>query len=167
MEIAPYSTLIKPYYHMDNLGLQHPTDRLQGQVYIRRVFQFPEGNAKFNYIARISSLQALKTLHDKPNMATEITYKLRADANNGILVKLSEYLKLPEVIEAGITLEEARKRITPALIHMVSNVNSKSSSMRMVIAPHQPHKVTKQSINDALHARHHGLPSLQETILGF
>ena len=50
---------------------------------------------------------------------------------------------------------------------MVSNVNSKSSPVRMVIAPHQPHKVTKQSINDALHAGHHGLPSIQETILRF
>ena len=40
-------------------------------------------------------------------MAAEITYELRADADNGILVKLSEFLQLPEVIEAGITLEEA------------------------------------------------------------
>ena len=81
-------------------------------------------------------MQALKTLHDKPNMTTEVTYKLRADANNGILVKLSEFLKLPEVIEAGVTLEEARKGITLAPIHMVSNMNSKSSLVRMVIAPH-------------------------------
>ena len=48
-----------------------------------------------------SSLQALKTLDDKPNMAAEITYKLRSDANNGIIVRLSEFLKLPKVIEAG------------------------------------------------------------------
>ena len=135
---------------MDNLGLKHPANRPQGQVHIKRVFQFLQGNTEFNYIAKRSALQALKTLNDKPNMAAEITYKLRADANNGILVKLSDFLKFPEVIEAGITLEEARKRITPALIHMVSN--SKSSPVRMVIAPHQPHKVTKQSINDALHA---------------
>ena len=100
-------------------------------------------------------------------MAAEITYKLRADVINGILVKLSEFLKLPEVIEAGVTLEEARKQILLAPIHMVSNVNSKSSPVRMVIAPHQPHKVTKQSINDALHAGHHGLPSIQQTILRF
>merc|ERR1712163_46212 len=37
----------------------------------------------------------------------------------------------------------------------------------MVIAPHQPHKVTKQYINDALHVGHHGLPSIKETILRF
>ena len=36
-------------------------------------------------------------------MAAEVTYKLRADVNNGVLVKLTEFLKLPEVIEAGIT----------------------------------------------------------------
>ena len=160
MEITPYSTLVKPYYHMDHLGLQHPADRPQGQVHIRRVFQFPEGSAEFNFIVERSSLQALKLFHDKPNMAAKITYKLRADINNGILVKLSEFLKLPEVVEAGITLEEARKRITLALIHMVSNINSKSSPVRIVITPHQPHKVTKQSINDALHGGHHGLPAI-------
>ena len=167
MDIHPYAALDKPYYHVENIGLKHPANRPQGQVHIKRVFQFPQGNAEFNYIAKRSALQALKTLDDKPNMAAEITYKLRADANNGILVKLSEFLKLPEVIEAGITLEEARKQITPAPIHMVSNINSKSSPVRMVIAPHQPHKVTKQSINDALHAGHHGLPSIQDTILRF
>jgi len=48
-----------------------------------------------------SSLQALKTLYDKPNMATEITYKLRTDANNGILVRIPEFLRLLKVIEAG------------------------------------------------------------------
>ena len=98
----------------------------------------------FNPIAKRSSLQALKTLDDKPHMAAEITYKLRADAKNGILVKLSDFLKLPEVIKEGITLEDAIKRITPAPIHMVSNINSKSLLVRMVKAPHQPHKVTKQ-----------------------
>ena len=50
---------------------------------------------------------------------------------------------------------------------MVANVNSKSSPVRMVIAPHRPHMATKQSINDALHSGHHGLPSLQKTILRF
>ena len=100
-------------------------------------------------------------------MAAEVTYKLREDVNNGILVKLSDFIKLPEVIKEGITLEDAIKRITPAPIHMVSNINSKSSPVRMGIAPHQPHKVTKQSINDALYAGHHGLPSIQQTILRF
>ena len=167
MDIPPYTELSKPYYHMDNLGMKHPSNRPQGKVHIKRVFQFPEGGTKFKRIAKRSSLQALKTLDDKPHMAAEVTYKLRADVNNGILVKLSDFIRLPEVIQEGITLEEAIKRITPAPIHMVSNINSKSSPVRMVIAPHQPHKVTKQSINDALHAGHHGLPSIQQTILRF
>ena len=108
----------------------------------------------------MSSLQALKTLQDKPHMTAEVTYKLRADVNNGVLVKLIEFLKLPEVIQAGITLQDAKKFITPAPLHMVANVNSKSSPVRMVIAPHRPHMTTKQSINDALYSGHHGLPSI-------
>merc|ERR1711867_376640 len=50
---------------------------------------------------------------------------------------------------------------------MFLKINSKSSPVRMGITPQQPHKVTKLSINDALLAGHHGLPSIQDTILRF
>ena len=76
-------------------------------------------------------------------MAAEVTYKLRADVNNGVLVKLTEFLKLPEVVKAGINLKEAQKFITPAPLHMVANVNSKSSPVRIVIVPHHSHMTTK------------------------
>ena len=46
-----------------------------------------------------SPLQDLKTLYDKPNMATEITYKLKTDANNGILARLPVFLRLPKDIQ--------------------------------------------------------------------
>ena len=66
-------------------------------------------------------------------MAAKAIYKLRAVVNNGVLVKLTEFLKLPEVIEAGITLKDAKKFITPAPLQLVANVNYKSSPLRMVI----------------------------------
>ena len=40
-----------------------------------------------------SPLQVLKTLYDKPNMATEITYKLKTDANNGFLLNSQELIR--------------------------------------------------------------------------
>ena len=83
-------------------------------------------------------------------MVAEVIYMLRADVNNGVLVRLTDFLKLPKVIEAGITLKDTKKFITPAPLHMVANVNSKSSPVRMIIAPHRPHMTTKQSINDSL-----------------
>ena len=46
-------------------------------------------------------------------------------------------------------------------------MNSKSSQVRLVIAPHRPHMVTRQSINDSLSAGHHELPSIQRTILRY
>ena len=52
MDIYPYVDLDKPYYHMDNLILKHPANRPQGQVHIKRVFQFPQGNTEFNYITK-------------------------------------------------------------------------------------------------------------------
>ena len=56
MNIPPYMTLTKPYYDGKNLRLKHPANRPQGQVHIKRVFQFPQGNAEFNYIAKRSAL---------------------------------------------------------------------------------------------------------------
>ena len=56
---------------------------------------------------------------------------------------------LPEVIEAGITLKDAKKFITPAPKYMVANANSKLSPVKMVIAPHRPYMTTEQSINYA------------------
>ena len=87
-------------------------------------------------------------------MAAELIYKLRADVKNRILVKLTDFLKLPEVVKEWITLQDANRIITPAPIQMVANVNSKSSPVRMVIALHQPHETTKQSIHDVIYIKH-------------
>ena len=137
MDIEPYKSLKNPYYHIENLGIQHPPNRPRGQVHIKRVFKFPQGNKEFTYTAKMSSLSALRTLKDKPAMAKEVTYKLRADVTNGVLVKLSDFLQLPEVKQARITMENAKEFICPAPLHLVANVNSKSSPVRMVIAPHR------------------------------
>ena len=102
-DIQSYKSLTKPQYHNENIGIQHPEDCLRAKVHIKRNFQFPDGSRELDHIAKRSFLHTLKTLHDKPHMAAEVTYKLRADVNNGVLVKLTEFLKLPEVIEAGIT----------------------------------------------------------------
>ena len=86
MDIEPYKNLTTPYYSMDNLGIKHPPNRPRGQVHISRVFQFPQGSRDFNHSAKMSSLQALRTLQDKPAMAKELTFKLRADVSNGVLM---------------------------------------------------------------------------------
>ena len=104
MNIELYTKLTKPYYHIENIGIHHPEDRPRGKVQIKRVFQFPEGNEEFNHKARKSSLMVLKALQDKPHMAAELTYKLRAHVKDGILIKLTDFLKLPEVVKEEITL---------------------------------------------------------------
>ena len=100
-------------------------------------------------------------------MAKELTYKLKTDVTNGVLLKLKDFLQLPVVKQAGINMENAQKFICPAPLHMVANVNSKSSAVRMVIAPHRQHVITRKSIIDSLAAGHHGLPSIQRTILRY
>merc|ERR1712112_119603 len=115
----------------------------------------------------MSSLSAIRTLQDKPHMAAEVMFKLRSDVNNGVLLKLKDFLQLPEVHEAGISKKNVQDFICPAPLHIVANVNSKSSPVRLVIAPHRQHTTTRKSINDALAAGHHGLPSIQKTILRY
>ena len=100
-------------------------------------------------------------------MAAEVSYKLKVDVNNGNLVKITDFIQPPGVIEAEITLNEDRNFITPAQLYMVDNVHLKSSKDRMVAAPYHFHMITKQSINYALYSEHHGLPRLQKMIPGF
>ena len=114
MDIPPYNTLKTPYSSIQNLGIIHPPNRPRGQVHIKRVFQFPQENREFTHTAKMSSLSALRTLQDKPTMAKELTYKLRVDVTNGVLLKLTDFLQLPEVKEAGITMENAQQFLCPA-----------------------------------------------------
>ena len=75
----------------------------------------------------MSSLASLRTLQDKPAMAEELIYKLRAEVTNGVFLKLTDFLKLPDVIQAGITLENAKKdRVVQVLTHF-SETKSKHS----------------------------------------
>ena len=60
------------------------------------------GVKEFCHTARLSSLSALKTLQHKPETARELTFKLHEDVDNGVLVSLEDFLKLPEVKESGI-----------------------------------------------------------------
>ena len=76
-------------------------------------------------------------------MVSEVTYKLKVDIIKGVLVNLTDSLKLPKVIKDGINHKEALKFITPAPLHVEVNINSKSSPVRMVIVPHRPHMTTK------------------------
>ena len=96
MDIQPYADLTKPYHLIENIEIKHPDDQSRGKVHIKRVFIFQKEEESLT----ISALQA-KTSHTD-------TYKLGTDVNNRILVKLTDFLKLPSVIEAGITLKEAQ-----------------------------------------------------------
>ena len=88
--------------------------------------------------ARILSLSALKRLENKPFMCSELAHKLSEDVDQGVLVKLEDYLKLPEVKKMGITSETAYSNIVPSAIHLVANLASSSLPLRLVVAPNIP-----------------------------
>ena len=83
--------------------------------------------------AHISSLSALKRLQNKPYMCAELAHKLAEDVDQKVLIKLDDYLKLPEVKQAGITRETAHANIVPSVIHLVAYLASSSSPLRLVI----------------------------------
>ena len=100
-------------------------------------------------------------------MCTELAHKLAEDVDQKVLIKLDDYLKLPEVKQMGITRETAHANIVPSAIHLVANLASSSSPLRLVVAPNHPEATTRQSINSALHSGLPQLPKIQEVLLKF
>ena len=117
--------------------------------------------------ARISSLPALSRLKNKPFMCLELAHKLAEDVDQGVLMKLDDYLELPEVKKLGITRETAHANIVPSAIHLVANLSSASSPLRLVVAPNRQEATTRQSINSALHSGLSQLPKIREVLLKY
>ena len=92
-------------------------------------------------------------------MCAEIKHKLAEDIDQGMFLKLDDFLELSDVKQMGVTKTNANLLVVPSAIHIVANPTSKSSPVRLVVAPNHPEVTTKQSINSALHS---GLPQLPE-----
>ena len=67
----------------------------------------------------------------------------------------------------GITSETAYSNIVPSAIHLVANLASSSSPLRLVVAPNRQEATMHQSINSALHSGLPQLPMIQEVLLKF
>ena len=100
-------------------------------------------------------------------MSQEIAFKLSEDVDQGVLIRVEEFLELPEVKKEGITKANIDRLVVPSPIHIVANLGSKSSPVRLVVAPNRENISTRQSINSALHAGLPQLPKLQEILLKF
>ena len=100
-------------------------------------------------------------------MCAELAHKLSEDVDQGVLMKLEDYLKLPEVKKLGITRETAHANIVPSAIHLVANLSSSTSPLRLVVAPNRKELTTRQSINSALHSGLPQLPKIQEVLLKY
>ena len=66
-----------------------------------------------------------------------------------------------------ITRETAHANIVPSAIHLVANLASSSSPLRLVVAPNRPEATRHQPINSALHSGLPQLPKIQEVLLKF
>ena len=115
-------------------------------------------------IARISSISALRKLEGKPHMASEIAHKLSEDVDQGVLVKLSDFLELDEVKSQNIDHTNVDKLVVPSPLHIVGNLGSKSSPVRLVVTPNRVNQSTRQSINSAFHSGLPQLPKMQEIL---
>ena len=117
MEISPYKDLTIPIFDISNINISHPENRPRGKIHLCRELSDIIRKEHFVHAARVSSLSALKRLKDKPYMCAELAHKLAEDVDQKVLIKLDDYLELPEVKRAGITRETAHANIVPSAIH--------------------------------------------------
>ena len=117
MDISPYKELTIPIFDIRNINISHPADRPRGKIYLCRESSDIIKKEHFVRTARISSLSALKRWENKPFMYTELAHKLAEDVDQKDLIKLDDYLKLPEVKQRGVTRETAHANIVPSAIH--------------------------------------------------
>ena len=134
MDLSPYNELTIPIFDIRNINILHPDDRPRGKIHLCREASTIIKKQHFVKQARISLLSALSRLKDKPFMCLEIAHKLAEDVDQGVLMKLDDYLELPEVRKLGITRETAHANIVPSAIHLVANLSSASSPLRLVVA---------------------------------
>ena len=97
MEMSPYKELTIPIFDISNISISHPYDRPRGKIYLCRESSDIIRKEYFVHAARISSLSALKRLQNKPYMCAELAHKLQEDVDQKVLIKLEDYLNLPEV----------------------------------------------------------------------
>ena len=167
MDIFPYNELTISIYDVRNVSMSHPADRPRGKIHLCREASNIIKKEHFVRTAHISLLSALKRLQNKPFMCAELAHKLSEDVDQVVLVKLEDYLKLPEIKKLGITNETVHANIVPLAIHLVANLSSSSLPLRLVVAPNRQEITTRQSINSALHSSLPQLPKIQEVLLKF
>ena len=97
-------------------------------------------------------------------MANDIAHKLSEDVNQGVLMKLSDFLKLDEVKSQNIDKTSVNQLVVLSPLHIVGNLGSKSSPMRLVVTPNRINRSTRQSINSAFHSGLPQLPKMQEIL---
>ena len=102
-----------------------------------------------------------------PALCKELEYKLAQDVLNKTLIKLSKYLELDEVKQAGVHPGNVHEYVVLSPIHLVTNYVSKLSPRRLIVAPNRPNSSTRLSINDSLHSGLHQLPAIRAVLLKF
>ena len=137
MDIDPYRSLKLPIFDVSNIGVQHPPNRPCGKIHLKRQASPIHEKNTFVRTARYSSLSALKKLKNKPHMSRELGFKLSQDVDSGVLLKISDFLELPEVKAAGITATNYHQFVVPSPIHIVANLGSRSSPICLVVAPNR------------------------------
>ena len=119
MDLPPYNELTVPIFDIRNISISHPDDSPRGKIHLCREASDIIRKDHFVKTARISLLSALSRLKNKPFMCQELAHKLAEDIDQGVLMKLDDYLELPEVKNLGITRETAHANILPSAIHLV------------------------------------------------
>ena len=106
----------------------------------------------------------LRNLKNRPLAVEELSYKIKQDVDNNLLVPLDEFLKRPEVIAQGFTSENISKYLIASAILVMYNPASSSTKIRLCVGPARQ-TASGQSINQVFRAGHPHIPAITDSLI--
>ena len=131
----PFPSLKTPYWEPANVSISHPDSRPRGSIQVFRIYQNIDNEESFKSIARHATSSVLRNLKNRPLAVEELSYKIKQDVDNNLLVPLDEFLKRPEVIAQGFTSENISKYLIASAILVMYNPASSSTKIRLCVDP--------------------------------
>jgi hypothetical protein len=121
--------------------------RKKKRILLKRIMRAPADQChNFMPEAQAATRRIVKQLTHKPKAVAEISYKIKKEIDDGVMFTLEDYLKRPEVIEAGVTAENVDEYTMFAGLLFVYK-DSPNTPCRLVFNPAQKKRGTNETVN--------------------
>ena len=122
--------------------------RKKYRIRLARLMKLP-ANLLHNFLpeSQAATRRIIKQLGGKPKTVQELGFKILQEMESGILFTLEDFIKRPDAIAAGITLENVSAYAMYAGLLLVINDHSMSTPARLVYNPAQTQKGGTETVN--------------------